>query len=574
MPPVHAFPRWNLKPCSKLPAALPEWAESLGISPLLARLLWQRGLEDPQSMDVFLSPMLRHLAPLEKWPGLIDAARVVATGIEQGAPLAVWGDYDVDGITATALLLDFFQEKGVQALHHLPRRIEEGYGLNIQGIETLAAQGVKILITVDCGITSLAEIARARELGIEVVITDHHLPGPELPAARAILNPRLAACPCPDLAGVGVAFFLAAALNTMLAGTRVDVRRFLDLVALGTIADVVPLLGENRTLVKNGMLLLTRADRPGIRALKVACGFDADKEVGAGEVGFGLAPRINAAGRMDDPAAALELLLTRDLTRADKLAGHLNTLNARRKKDEETILEEARAQAAGLLHTSGLVLYGADWHPGIIGIVASRIVERYNRPCIILTDEGEVLKGSGRSIPGFDLFEGLRSCETLLERFGGHRQAAGLAMLPDNLERFREAFHHCVCNTLGSEPVPPVVTVDQELGFAPLNPTFLREIELLQPFGPGNPRPLFASPPLLVRGHSLFGRNKHVRFELLDTAANINLRAIFWRQAEQWGHRSLAGSSIRVAYSPKLNTYNGLTTIDLTLKSILETETP
>jgi len=449
--------RWIYRP--EVEGALPpsaSLAERLGISDLLLRLLLRRGLSSVQDMDVYLSPQLRHLAPLEEWPGLAEAAGVITAGITAGMPFAVWGDYDVDGVTSTALVHDVLEFHGVDVRHHLPDRRAEGYGLNVEWIERLAADGVRLLLTVDCGISDVVPISRARELGMTVVVSDHHLPPPELPPADAICNPRLGPeddMPCPHLAGVGVAFFLMAAVNAALAphtGRRFKMDKVLDLVALGTLADVMRLGGQNRILVRGGLDKLAEAARPGIAALKTVSGSDAAARLNAGQVVFRLAPRINAAGRMGAADTALQLLRSKDHVEALRLAQHLDALNTQRREEEERIWAAAREQAHRQLEQRqrpALVLYGGDWHPGIVGIVASRIVEEFYRPTIILCDDNNMMKGSGRSIREFDLYAGLQKTAHVLAGFGGHKLAAGVRLEPNQLERFREAFEQVVASS-------------------------------------------------------------------------------------------------------------------------------
>lgn len=546
------------------PSDIDSWAQSLQITPLIARLLWQRGMHSMTDMDVFLSPGLKHLANLDALPGLTDAAETLAKGLASGKTFAVWGDYDVDGVTSTALVIDFLAKHGIEAKYHLPNRFSEGYGLNKEGIEALAADGVELLLTVDCGITSMEEVARAKELGMTVVVSDHHLPGTELPAADAIVDPRLSDCPCPDLAGVGVAFLLMAALNRLLPTPAVDVRQFLDLVALGTIADVVKLKGQNRILVKNGLLLLSEAKRPGVAALKEACGFAPAASLGAGQVGFGLGPRINAAGRIGEAEIALKMLLAKDYDTARPLAAKLDALNTERRSTEDTILKDAKKQAETQLENLGLVLYHPEWHPGVIGIVASRIVEAHYRPTLIITNENGHLKGSGRSTKEFNLYDGLCACEDLLLGFGGHKQAAGLSLEEENLDALREAFHNAVAEQCGEAPLAPTLYVDGELSFTDIDFTLLKELELLQPFGMGNAEPIFTSPTVRVRKRRVFGKN-HIKLDLIDETTGISLGAKAWRQAEHMPP-SLEGKNIQLAYTPKIDRYRGTATIDLQIK--------
>lgn len=556
---------WKFRPQPPSAAQAHRLSSSLNISPLLVRLLWARGLRTADAMDLFLSPGLRHLARPDQWPGMTHAAQVIAQAMAQGKKAAVWGDYDVDGITSTALLLLFFRSRGVFPEHHIPHRQTEGYGLNIPGIEALAAKGVELLITVDCGIGQHREVARAKELGMTVVISDHHLPDAKLPPADAIMNPKLGSCPCPHLAGVGVAFLLAAALNRLLPGEHLDMRQFLDLVALGTLADVVELTGQNRILVKNGLSLLKTGKRPGILALKEVCGHKPSAVLDEDRVGFGLAPRINAAGRLGHADTALRLLLAEDLAEARELAKELDSYNTQRRSIGREIQEQAQDMALGQAHRFGLVLYAPGWHEGVIGIVASKIAETLYRPTIVLTeDENGHLKGSGRSIPEFSLHEALAACRELLTGFGGHSQAAGLRLAKDNLEAFREGFDAVAGKAFGHQKPKPTLLLDAALGFDQVDYDLLKELELLAPFGPDNPKPVFLSPQVSVRNRKIVGAD-HVFLDLRDEEAKVTLRAKAWNQAQALPH-SVTGKAMQLAYTPKFNEFNGVTSIELALR--------
>ena len=555
---------WRPRSAAPLPGNLADWANTLSISPLLAGLLWHRGLLNPEDMDRFLCPGLRHLMRPDEIPGLAQAAATVAQGLAHGKKLFIWGDYDVDGVTATALLADFFTRRGIAVHTHIPARLEDGYGLGIPGLERLAAEGAGMVITVDCGISAMAEAVRCRELGIELVVTDHHLPGPELPKASAIANPKLGDGPGKDLAGVGVAFFLACALNRMLPGDPLDVRQFLDLAALGTLADVVALTGQNRILVKNGLLLLAQASRPGVFALKEAAGYYAKAPLEASQVTFGLAPRINAAGRLNQAQTALELLLAPDLEKARPLAATLDALNSERRREEEAISGEALRQAETQAGNTAVVACAPHWHPGVIGIVASRLAEHHYRPALVLTADGAKLKGSGRSIPEVDLHEALNACQEHLLGFGGHRQAAGLSLDPGNLEAFTLAFRQAVAAQLGESAPLPSLRLDGELSFADIHQSLLKELELLGPFGCANPEPVFRSPVVDVKARRVFGAN-HLLLEVRDPDAAVTLRAKAWRMAEKLGADAV-GKRLTLAFTPKLDTYNGLASVELRVK--------
>lgn len=560
---------WKPRGEDSSPSSVASMAEELSVSPLIVEILWNRGLTSVDEMDKFLSPLLRHMVNPAEIPGLTEAAEALAHGIGEGRTLAVWGDYDVDGITATCVVKQFLSMRGIEIMHYLPNRMEEGYGMNIPGVERLADDGATMLLTVDCGISDMEPVARARELDMIVVVSDHHMPGDELPDAHAVCNPRLQeGGPCADLAGVGVAFMLMIALNKLLPGDPVDVRPLLDLVALGTIADVVKLTGQNRILVKNGLLLIKEAKRPGMAALKVVSDYERQEELGAGQIGFNLAPRINAAGRMGDPSKALDLLLSDDFDEAMPIAEELNAINMERRRQEQEISEEAFAQAESMKHMAGLVLHADHWHPGIIGIVASRVVEKYYRPTLILCtpESGEgMLKGSGRSISEFDLFESLNAISPILNGYGGHKQAAGMSILSENLDALREQFNAHVIQELGPEPLTPTLKLDHELGFENINNTLLNELELLQPFGMGNPEPVFASKVVTVAEHRTFGREReHVKVVLKDERG-AQLPGKAWRMAASLT-RAVQGRTMRFAFTPKIDRFRGIPKIDLRIR--------
>lgn len=551
------------------------WTETLCISPTLLELLWRRGFQSKEDIENFLSSRLNTLTPPKKWPNIPEAAKILVKNLINGKKLLIWGDYDVDGITSTTLVLDVLEFHNIQASYHLPDRKSEGYGLNISKIDDWHQKGCEILLTVDCGISDITAIQHARDLGMTVIVSDHHLPPDTLPNANAICNPRINdnLSPCPNLAGVGVAFYLMAEVNNLLAkhtNKKYKMDNCLDLVALGTLADVMNLLGENRILVRAGLSRLENTNRPGIAALKTVCGFDPASKINSTQVVYRIAPKINAAGRMSNAELGIKLLRAKDHSMAINLANQLDDLNNKRKSEEEYIFFQATEQATQLQakkNYSSLVLYGKDWHPGIIGIVASRIVELFYKPTVILCDDNNTLKGSARSIPSFDLHAGLSETSEYLLNFGGHKLAAGLRLEPGRLESFREAFDQTAKNMIPKEYILPQLTIECELDFSKaVEQCFLKELDLLQPFGAGNPEPIFASPPLILKDRSPLGYNKeNILLRVQDTKSNITLQAKAWKMANIFPP-SLVGKTIQIAYTPKIDTYNGIPSVNLDIK--------
>lgn len=563
---------WIPRKTNELPgsATIKQLSEQLEISPMLLSLLWSRGLDTPSLLDNYLSPRLKNLSSLEKWEGLTNTAEIIATGLTSGENFAVWGDYDVDGITSTALVKEFITAHGFSCQFHIPNRIEEGYGLNKESITQLHERGVTMLLTVDSGITDVGAVAHAKKLGMKIIISDHHLASERLPEADAIVNPRLDSCPCPTLAGVGVAFFLMAAVNVALAEKgyqKYDIRNLLDLVALGTLADVVELSDQNRILVKNGLLLIEEGRRPGIAALKNICNFSPTASLGAGQVVFMLTPRINAAGRLGSSYTALSLLLAKDIQEASDFAKSLETLNNKRREEEESILQAAKEQAEkqDKEGRTALVLYDATWHQGVIGIVASRIMETFNKPVVVLTKTGSFLKGSGRSISGFDMHDGFARCSQVLLGSGGHKMAAGLSLNEDKLQDFSDLFNAIAEESLGKGDAIATCKIDAELPleFA-ADFTVLKELELMQPFGNANAEPVFVSPPVLVK--SIMFRPNFCMFDVAEKDSGIVLKAKAWRNTAATIPKDIKGKYIILAYSPRIDRYNGIASVELRVK--------
>jgi single-stranded-DNA-specific exonuclease len=501
-------------------------AGALRLHPLAARVLAARGLSDPAGAGAFLEARLADLPDPFSMKGMRGAVDRIARALVAGERIACYGDYDVDGVTSTVLLAGFLRAAGGDVVTYTPHRLSEGYGLNTAAVEKLAGQGVKLLVTLDCGITSVEEVRAATAAGLETVVVDHHTVPVELPRAVAILNPHQPGCdyPSKDLAAVGVTFALVMALRRTLreAGRfgadrpEPNLKDALDLVALGTVADVVPLVGANRILVKWGLEELARTKRPGLDALKRVAGIAKGAPVGAGQVGFRLAPRINAAGRLDDAGRGVRLLLTTDGREAAALAAELDRENQARQEIEKTILEEAIADAAARVKAGarGLVLHRPGWHPGVVGIVASRIVERFHRPAVLVGALDGVGKGSGRSIEGFHLYDAIAACAEHLVRFGGHKHAAGVTIAPESVPAFREAFEAHAARTITAEDLVPRTRIDGWVAAGDLGERAASDLARLGPFGAGHPEPVWALRGPAARARKLGADGRHLKLQL------------------------------------------------------------
>ena len=501
-------------------------AAALGLHPLAARILAARGQADAAAAEAFLAARLQDLPDPFSMKGMEAAAARIARAVEAGERIACYGDYDVDGVTSTTLLSGFLRAAGADVTTYVPHRLVEGYGLNREAVAGLAAGGVRLLVTLDCGITSVEEVRAASALGVDTVVVDHHTVPVELPAAAAILNPHQPGCgyPSKDLAAVGVTFALAMALRRRLRergwfGERraePNLREALDLVALGTVADVVPLAGANRILVRWGLEELSRARRPGVRALKQVAGIAEGTPVTAGQVGFRLAPRINAAGRLDDAGRGVRLLLAEDAGVARALAEELDRENQARQEIERRILDEALADGAARVAAGarGLVLARDGWHAGVVGIVASRVAERFHRPAVLVALEDGTGKGSGRSIEGFHLYDALAACAGHLERFGGHRHAAGVTVARARVDAFRAAFEAEAAARIADEDLVPRCRIDGWVREEELTERAAEDLAKLGPFGAGHPEPVFALRGAATRARAVGAAGAHLKLAL------------------------------------------------------------
>ncbi|MBA3319344.1 MAG: single-stranded-DNA-specific exonuclease RecJ [Gemmatimonadales bacterium] len=530
--------------------------ERLHLPDALAALLVQRGQATADQARKYLRPAIDDLSDPLTLAGMAEAVDAIASTVRAGGTIMVHGDYDVDGQCATAVLTRALRAAGAHAVPFVPHRLRDGYDFGPAGLSAARAAGASLVITCDCGITALDTVRDARAGGIGVVVTDHHLLGDERPAALAIVDPQR-----PDdtsgltsLCGTGIAFKLVQALVPALGLPQNLPYYLLDLVALATVADVVPLQGENRILVKHGLRLLAESNWPGVRALLEASGL-AGKELRAGHLGFILGPRLNAAGRIGDAGDGLRLLLSDDMDEATAIARSLEGMNVERQALDQRMLDEALCQveqSADLERDSGFVLAGDGWHPGVVGIVASRVVERYGRPAFLIAFDGDIGKGSGRSISRFDLHSALLACGDLLERYGGHQMAAGLTIRRQNLEAFRERFGEIARESLAPEDLGPEQRVDLELGLHQVTYELERLCRYLEPCGTGNASPVFG-----VRGVRLAGRARvgqgHLKGTLDDGRCRLPAIGFQWADRVPW----LTDGPVDAAFRLELNEWNG-----------------
>ena len=564
-------PRWELTPCDETATAA--LAAALHVAPAVARLLCQRGLADPENAARFLKPSLDHLHdPLLLADMGIAVDRLMAA-IARKERIAIHGDYDVDGITSTVILRRALEMLGADVVHFIPERMKDGYGLQPGAIERLHAAGVALIVSVDCGIRGAEAARRARELGIDLIITDHHEPDAELPPALAVINPKRHDCTYPDkyLAGVGVALKVVQALCRR-AGRESWLPGFVKVAAIGTLADVVPLVGENRVIAKIGLDLLTRGPhKVGLRALIDVSGL-AGKTIDSYHISFLLAPRVNAAGRMSTPDIATRLLLATDDALSEEvraLALQLDGENVRRQEEEAEIL----AAAKKIVQTdpeigarSVIVVAGDGWHRGVIGIVASKLVDAFHRPAIVLSVEDGIAHGSCRSIPAFDMLGALERCATLFMRFGGHRQAAGLTLDASRVRELRAAVNAVADETLGPDDLMPRLRIDGDLSFRGITGDVASGVASLAPFGAGNPRPVFAARRVEIVDGPRMLKERHLKMSLKQDGRIF--RAVAWRAAERHDYLAEHKAALDVAFSLEQNQYNGETYVELTLADL------
>jgi single-stranded-DNA-specific exonuclease len=549
------------------PEFLKYLSKEASISSVLAQVMVNRGFKNVATIKDFLYPSLSNLHDPFLMPDMGKAVERLRSAIDRNETVFVHGDFDADGITSTALLVSSLRNLGVNTCYHIPNRIVEGYGLSNKGVQKARDCGAKLIITADCGITSEQEVMNAMSLGMDVIVTDHHEPPDKLPDATAVIDPHRADSQYPfrQLAGVGVAFKLVQALYQELEGKghELCIEDLIDLVALGTVADSVSLVDENRIFATFGLKAINHDRcRVGIKAIKEAAGIEG--EIRPGSLPYSLIPRINAAGRLDDASDVVELFLTHEKDVARAMASVLETQNKKRQRIEGDVFQSALSMINTDEVGNSIILSSDDWHPGVIGIVASRLVDMFYRPVFLFSVRDSVAKGSARSIPPLHLYEAIAGCSELLLGFGGHRQAAGLSLSPGNMPSFRARMESIVEKALRPEDMIPVLEIDATVKFSDINYGLIKELSLLEPHGDSNRAPLFGSKDISVINHKIVGNN-HLKMQLKQNSMHVD--TIGFSLGNEV-NRIMKASSIDIAFHPGINEWQGMKNLQLNLKAI------
>lgn len=545
-------------------------SSEVGLDSTVVKILFNRQIDTPEAIKQFLNPELSDLQDPFSLLGMDKAIDRILDALRENEKIMVYGDYDVDGITATSLVYLVLNKLGAQVAYYLPNRLVEGYGLSVDGIKEAASKGISLIISVDTGVTAVDEVEFARSVGIDCILTDHHEPGEILPTPVALVNPKQKECTYVggELSGVGVAFKLAQALYRRLQQDEGELEEHLDLVALGTSADIVPLVDENRILTKFGIRQIARTTKPGLKSLAFVSGL-MGKEIGTGQVVFILAPRINAVGRLGDAEMAIKMLTTKDERAAAEIARMLDKENQRRKDIDEKTLNEALEQlkdSTDLENDKAIVLSSEGWHQGVIGIVASRLVERFHLPTVMIAIDGAEGKGSARSIPGFHLCDALKECEDLLLRYGGHKYAAGLTIAPDKIEQFRVRLKEVSSRLLTDEDLIAKLYIDSEIELTEINNALLDTIETFAPFGPQNMRPVFLTRNCEILGQPYCVGRNHLKMKVRKGDAVFDV--IGFGFGDWVRHLSGRGNLVDLVYVVEYNSWNDVTRIQLRLKDM------
>ncbi len=542
-----------------------EICEKYNLNKVIGKIIVNRHVVNDEDVRIFITPTRDDFHNPFLFKGMDIAVDRIIKAINNKEKILIYGDYDVDGITSTTVLKKYLMDMGIPVDTYIPNRLHEGYGLNKNAIDTIKERNIDLIITVDCGISAIEEVDYAVSLGMDVIITDHHEVGEKLPNALAVIDAKRKdnTYPFRALAGVGVVFKLIQALSIKLEIKPEEYLKYLDLVCVGTISDIVPLEGENRTIAKLGLMLIKVTRNLGLRELIKSSGY---KEIDSNTISFGVAPRINACGRMGHEEEALKLFLAEDLESATKITKELNEYNTLRQSTEKAIYEEAVQQIEKnhLDENNSIVLGGKGWHHGVIGIVSSKVTDKYYKPSILLSFEDNIAKGSGRSVPGFDLYEGLAKCEDLLEKYGGHSMAVGLTLKKENLENFKERFEQ-IAKEKNIKELVPIIYIDDELKLKDINMDLVKSISILEPFGEANKVPLFLIRNLKIDSIRALSEGRHLKLTLRDE--NFVINAIGFELgylAEEYR----IGDRIDVVGTLEINSFNGFSSIQINMKDI------
>ena len=542
-----------------------EICERYNLNKVIGKIIVNRHVVNDEDVRIFITPTRDDFHNPFLFKGMDIAVDRIIKAINNKEKILIYGDYDVDGITSTTVLKKYLMDRGISVDTYIPNRLHEGYGLNKNAINTIKDRNIDLIITVDCGISAIEEVDYAVSLGMDVIVTDHHEVGEKLPNALAVIDAKRKdnTYPFRSLAGVGVVFKLIQALSIKLEIKPEEYLKYLDLVCVGTISDIVPLEGENRTIAKLGLMLIKVTRNLGLRELIKSSGY---KEIDSNTISFGVAPRINACGRMGHEEEALKLFLAEDLESATKITKELNEYNTLRQSTEKAIYEEAVQQIEKnhLDENNSIVLGGKGWHHGVIGIVSSKVTDKYYKPSILLSFEDNIAKGSGRSVPGFDLYEGLAKCEDLLEKYGGHSMAVGLTLKKENLEKFKERFEQ-IAKEKNIKELVPIIYIDDELKLKDINMDLVKSISILEPFGEANKVPLFLIRNLKIDSIRALSEGRHLKLTLRDE--NFVINAIGFELgylAEEYR----IGDRIDVVGTLEINSFNGFSSIQINMKDI------
>ena len=541
-------------------------SEKFKINKLLSSILVNRNIEE-KDIKVFLNPTRENFHNPFLMPDMEIAVNRIIKAIENKEKIIIYGDYDVDGITSITVLKSFLEDRGIQVGQYIPNRLDEGYGLNIPAVKKISDQGYTLMITVDCGISGIEEIKYANSLNIETIVTDHHEVGDTLPEAIAVVDAKRKdnQYPCRDLAGVGVVFKLIQAIGIRLNLEEKEYLKYLDIVCVGTISDIVPLVDENRVIAKLGLMLVNQTKNMGLKSLLMSSGY---KNIDSNTISFGVAPRINACGRMGHADEALNLFLSKDIYEVNELTKRLNDYNKLRQEIEKKIYQEAIEQIENnkLEEKSAIVIGGENWHHGVIGIVSSKITDLYFKPSILLCYEGELAKGSGRSIPGFDLHDSLMKCQNVIEKFGGHAMAIGITIRKENFNKFYEEFNKIVKDAKIDEIIP-IINIDAKINLNEINKQIVESLKQLEPFGEGNKMPIFAFKNLKIDSIRALTEGKHIKMTLKD--GNTVINAIGFNLGHLANEYKI-GDKIDIAGTLEINSFNGVDNLQINIKDVMK----